>query len=432
MAETMSSKEAAQKWKCTQAEVNQWCREGKIPGAFKDGSKRTSAWQIPADATKPGTTAAKEKIENPPDKSTEARQPSKRSGLSIAAGVLLLISAVLQPIQNYLSWGILPTHPLTLIQLLLSVVIAALLFMGRSDNVLTIAIGAKLALILVAGPIGILTQGPLGCMFVLLLPPIRTRSLSKLWALPFALGAVIAFIGMFDLDAARTYSNWSRCLEVWAYLFMGAWLAHPNMTFKSLFWKNIDDLEKVGSILAALFLRGWVTYGPVVMVIFFFVILRSNAGLSSPVAAPCILVFSPLIGSGASIYAALKEARDATKTMKRSINEVNARSNIPGVSDRARAELKKEASKKAQKEVIKGAVVGGIIAGDAGAVVGAMSVKAGQDASSSGTATGGGKSASKAVIKGAVVGGVIAGDAGAIVGAAAAKAGQDAKNKTEK
>ena len=432
MAKTMSSKEAAQKWKCTQAEVTQWCREGKIPGAFKDGSKQTSAWQIPADAMKPGTAAAKEKIENPPDRSSETIQPSRRSGLSIAAGVLLLISAVLQPIQNNLSWEILLTHPLTMIQLLLSVVIAILLFMGHSGNMLTIVMGANLALVLVMGPASILTQGPLACMFVLLLPPIRTRRFSKLWALPFALGAVIVFIGMFGLNTARAYSNWSRCLEVWAYLFMGAWLAHPDMTFKSLFLKDINHMVKAGDILAALFLRGWVTYGSVLMVIFLFVIPLSGVGLSSPFAAPCILVFSPLMGSGASIYAGLKEAREATKIIKRSISEVNARSGIRGVSERAQAELNKEAGKKAQKEVIKSAIVGGVIAGDAGAVVGAMSAKAKQDAASGGASPSDSKAASKEVIKGAVVGGVIAGDAGAIVGAAAAKAGQEAKNKTDK
>ncbi len=426
MAKTMNSKEAAQKWNCSQAEVAQWCREGKIPGATKDGGKQTGAWQIPADAVKPGTAAAKEKAETPPDQLPEVRQPSKRSGLSIATGVLLLAATFLQPIENYLRYGSLPTHPLALVQLLLSAVIGVLLLMGRSDNLLTIAMGAKVVFLLVAGGTGILTQAPLGCMFVLLLPAIRTRRLSKLWALPFALGVVIVLIGIFDLSAARSYSNWARCLDVWAYLFMGAWLAHPEMTFRSLFLRDIDRMTEAGDILAALFLRGWVTYGSFVMVIFFFVILTSDVGLSSPLAPACILIFSPFVGSLASIFAALKEARDATKTMKRSINEVNARSGIRGVSERAQAELNKEAGKKAQKEVIKSAIVGGVIAGDAGAVVGAMSAKAKQDAQKGGASSEGGKAAQKDVIKSAVVGGVIAGDAGAVVGAAAAKAKQDA------
>lgn len=62
--------------------------------------------------------------------------------------------------------------------------------------------------------------------------------LQTIWALPFVLGAVVVIIGIFDLNATRTYSNLYRCLEPWAYLFMGAWLATPNMTLKSLFLRT--------------------------------------------------------------------------------------------------------------------------------------------------------------------------------------------------
>ena len=136
MAQTMSSKEAAQKWKCKQTEVTQWCREGKIPGAFKGGSKQTSAWQIPVDAVKPET----EKQKKPDNKLAVESQPSKRSGLPIAAGVLLLVADLVPLVQKFLlyrrwDWYV---GPLDLVQLLPSMAIVVLLFMGRSGNILTI------------------------------------------------------------------------------------------------------------------------------------------------------------------------------------------------------------------------------------------------------------------------------------------------------
>lgn len=47
----MGTKEAAEKWGCTQATVAKWCRENKIKGAEQDA--KGSPWRIPADTEKP-------------------------------------------------------------------------------------------------------------------------------------------------------------------------------------------------------------------------------------------------------------------------------------------------------------------------------------------------------------------------------------------
>ena len=434
MAQTMSSKEAAQKWNCTQAEVTRWCREGKIPGATKGGSKQ--AWQIPVDAVKPGTAE--------PQQPSVTKRPAHRSSLSIAAGVLLLLAAVLEPVLlwknsdqltfflEYVShWDTMQWLVLSAASALATLPIAILLFMGRSDKALTAALGVKLLLACIQGIPGIARNLPLICLFLLLLPVMRRLVLPKLWALPFVMGAAVIFITAFNPFNFWFFSNVYCGLEIWGYLFLAAWLANPARTFSSLFFRNMDDLDKTGSILGALFFRGCVTYGAIGAVFILILLIASGEGLFSPLTAPCLFVAAPFIGGIGKIFIGINEGRKATKEVRRSINEVNARSNIPGVSDRARAELNKEAGKQAQKEVIKSAVVGGVIAGDAGAVVGAMSAKAKQDAAKGGAPVSDGKAASKEVVKGAVVGGVIAGDAGAIVGAAAAKAGQEAKRQTD-
>ena len=106
-----------------------------------------------------------------------------------------------------------------------------------------------------------------------------------------------------------------------------------------------------------------------------------------------------------------------------------AGANVAGVSEKAKADMRKEAGKKAAKEVIKGAVVGGIVAGDAGAVVGATAAKAKLDAEQqTGSSSTAGKDAAKGVVKGAVIGAVIGGDAGAVIGATAAKAKANAQD----
>lgn len=47
----MGTKEAAEKWGVSQALVQKWCREGRIPNATQD--KKGSPWHIPKDADRP-------------------------------------------------------------------------------------------------------------------------------------------------------------------------------------------------------------------------------------------------------------------------------------------------------------------------------------------------------------------------------------------
>lgn len=49
MADFMSTKQAADKWGISSADVSKYCREGLIEGAFKDGN----LWCIPNNAKKP-------------------------------------------------------------------------------------------------------------------------------------------------------------------------------------------------------------------------------------------------------------------------------------------------------------------------------------------------------------------------------------------
>lgn len=46
----LSIREAAEKWGVSERRINQYCSEGRIPGAEQFGG----AWAIPADAEKPG------------------------------------------------------------------------------------------------------------------------------------------------------------------------------------------------------------------------------------------------------------------------------------------------------------------------------------------------------------------------------------------
>ena len=47
----MGTKEAAEQWGVSQAQVQKWCREGRIPNATQD--KKGSPWHIPKDAIPP-------------------------------------------------------------------------------------------------------------------------------------------------------------------------------------------------------------------------------------------------------------------------------------------------------------------------------------------------------------------------------------------
>ena len=54
----MGTREAAARWGVSQAQVQKWCREGKISGATQD--KKGSSWHIPQDASCPAQRKAEE------------------------------------------------------------------------------------------------------------------------------------------------------------------------------------------------------------------------------------------------------------------------------------------------------------------------------------------------------------------------------------
>ena len=49
MAEYMTTKEASEKWDITERRINVLCKEGRIPGAYKENKR----WVIPMNAVKP-------------------------------------------------------------------------------------------------------------------------------------------------------------------------------------------------------------------------------------------------------------------------------------------------------------------------------------------------------------------------------------------
>ena len=204
----------------------------------------------PVDAVKPGTAE--------PQQPSVTKRPAHRSSLSIAAGVLLLLAAVLEPVLlwknsdqltfflEYVShWDTMQWLVLSAASALATLPIAILLFMGRSDKALTAALGVKLLLACIQGIPGIARNLPLICLFLLLLPVMRRLVLPKLWALPFVMGAAVIFITAFNPFNFWFFSNVYCGLEIWGYLFLAAWLANPARTFSSLFFRNMDDLDKL-------------------------------------------------------------------------------------------------------------------------------------------------------------------------------------------
>ena len=53
MAKFMTTKEASEKWGVSERRINTFCKEGRIPGAYKDKENKKKQWMIPADAVKP-------------------------------------------------------------------------------------------------------------------------------------------------------------------------------------------------------------------------------------------------------------------------------------------------------------------------------------------------------------------------------------------
>lgn len=54
VADTMGTREAAEKWGYPQTTIATWCREGKIVGA--EQYRKRGPWQIPKDAKCPKST----------------------------------------------------------------------------------------------------------------------------------------------------------------------------------------------------------------------------------------------------------------------------------------------------------------------------------------------------------------------------------------
>lgn len=261
---------------------------------------------------------------------------------------------------------------------------------------------------------------------LLALPKLRDK-MRKAWWLPAALGAGILIIGTL-MDAARNFNGHpiviTHCLSVYAHLFLCAWLAFPDMTFRGM----IGSIQKEQETFAALMLK-WLVQGVGVgiglMVILCIMSLVDYGNLDiflkQAVFFPTFLIIWPVAWCVVQFFVAMRQAAKETKRMKHDMNVI--KSSMGGaIGAQAKAELRKEAGKKAANAVIKGALVGDLIGGDTGAVVGAMAAKAKLD-----QATGSDGSMSD-VTKGAVVGGIVAGSSSAVVGGLAAQAQKDAED----
>ncbi len=58
MVKFMTTKEASEKWDITERRINVLCKEGRIPGAYKENKR----WIIPADAVKPADKRLKGEV----------------------------------------------------------------------------------------------------------------------------------------------------------------------------------------------------------------------------------------------------------------------------------------------------------------------------------------------------------------------------------
>ena len=60
MADSMGTKEAAEKWGYKQSTISKWCRDGLIPKATQDAPG--SPWHIPKDAKCPRSIKKERKL----------------------------------------------------------------------------------------------------------------------------------------------------------------------------------------------------------------------------------------------------------------------------------------------------------------------------------------------------------------------------------
>ena len=77
MAKFMTTKEASEKWGVSERRINTFCKEGRIPGAYKDKENKNKQWMIPADAVKPAEVNAKP--------NNEAAKPAADAQQNVAA-----------------------------------------------------------------------------------------------------------------------------------------------------------------------------------------------------------------------------------------------------------------------------------------------------------------------------------------------------------
>ena len=373
-----------------------------------------------------------------PQQGTVPAAGGKKSALPILAAVLFLLSDICSDlISMSLSGAGYHWHPG--LGTFLSLFLIVSLFLRRDKDLvpaavalLTLNSAVFLLRQIVSGNIGIalnyynITTWTLEALTLLLALPNLRDKMRKVWWLPALLGAVMVSMGVL-IDAAANFSGSlfviTVCLDVYAYFFLCAWLAYPNMTFRGM----VNSTQKEPETFAALMLK-WLVQGVGVciglMVILCIVALVQNGNLDiflkQPFFFPTFLFICPVAYCVARLFSAMPQAIKETKRMNHDMNVI--KSSMGGaIGAQAKAELRKEAGKKAANAVIKGALVGDLIGGDTGAVVGAMAAKAKLDqATGSGGVDG--------VAKDAVTGGLITGSSSAVVGGLADQARKDAEN----
>lgn len=80
----ITAREAAEKWGVSERRINQYCAEGRIPGAERFGG----AWAIPADAEKPG---------DPRKQKTQVAPPSAEKAPELFPGFMPLMNTPFRP-----------------------------------------------------------------------------------------------------------------------------------------------------------------------------------------------------------------------------------------------------------------------------------------------------------------------------------------------
>ena len=80
----ITAREAAEKWGVSERRINQYCAEGRIPGAERFGG----AWAIPAGAEKPG---------DPRKQKTQAAPPSAEKAPELFPGFMPLMNTPFRP-----------------------------------------------------------------------------------------------------------------------------------------------------------------------------------------------------------------------------------------------------------------------------------------------------------------------------------------------